>query len=256
MNKKILVIIAVVLAAVGFWYITRPDTMNNNSGSAETTNHTVGAGNKGVELIEYGDFQCPACGRFYPIIKQVKEKYGDDLKFTFRHFPLDSIHPNARAAHRAAEAAGLQGKFFEMHDKLYEGQQLWTSESNPYDTLRGYATELGLDMTKFDTDYKSEVVNRAINNDMKAGQALKAASTPTFVLNGTKLDDETMQTVRFTEGLDIAVEDFSKIIDAEIAKKNPGAATPTPSTTPDPSAINEASPTPTPEASATPAATN
>lgn len=251
MKKNILVILAIIVVAGGFWFLTRPDNSKGSGASSETTNHFVGEGTTGVELIEYGDFQCPACGRYYPVIKQIKEKYGDRIKFVFRNFPLDSIHPNARAAHRAAEAAGRQGKFWEMHDKLYESQQVWSNDNNPYDSFKTYAQELALDMTKFDTDYKSEAVNKAINADLSAGQALKATSTPTFVLNGKKLDDETMQTIRFSAGLQAAVDDFSKLIDAAIAEKNPNQATPSPSTSPAPEATT--SPTPSPTTSGAPA---
>ncbi len=250
MTKKILVIAAIIVVAGGFWYLTRPaDDANGGKGGGATTNHVEGNADAAVELIEYGDFQCPACGRFYPVLKEVKEKYKANVKFVFRHFPLDSIHPNARAAHRAAEAAGMQGKFFDMHDKLYEQQQVWSGEANPYGTFKGFAEQLGLDIAKYESDYKSLAVNDAINNDVAAGQALKASSTPTFVLNGKKLDDETMQSISFSEGLQGAVDDFSKLIDDALAEKNTTAsATPAASATPTPTAT-EASPTPTAEPS-------
>ncbi len=241
MDRRFIVIVLLVLSALGviFWASRSKKEATSSKPVAAVSNHTAGAGNKGVELIEYGDFQCPSCGFFFPILQQVKQKYGDDIKFSFRHFPLDSIHPNARAAHRAGEAASMQGKFWEMHDLLYQNQESWSQASNPVTIFDSFAEQLGLDMAKYKTDFQSEQVNKTINADITAGQAIKANSTPTFVLNGKVIDSETQQTIR-------TLESFSKIIDEAIAKNNSGNGTQTTEQQPaaDPSPAPSADPMP------------
>lgn len=210
------VIIAITIVFVGIFALNgnKSDDSGSTSDSKATTNHTVGAGTTGVTLVEYGDFQCPYCGQYYPVLKEVKAKYGDQITFQFRHFPLVSIHPNAFAASRAAEAASYQGKFWEMHDKLFESQAQWSSVSDPGNVFAQYAQQLGLDVNKFKTDSASSKANNAINADKAAGEKLKVDSTPTFYLDGKKI----------TVGVD--VEDFSKQIDAAIAKKKTSSQQP------------------------------
>jgi protein-disulfide isomerase len=144
-----------------------------------------------VVLIEYGDYQCPACGSMYQPVKDLTELYKDKLTFIFRNYPLTNIHPNALAASNAAEAAGLQGKFWEMHDKLYENQTAWSSVAvdKREAVFSGYASELGLDAAKFKTDLASADIASKVARDRQTGKDIfKANSTPTFVLNGTKLE--------------------------------------------------------------------
>lgn len=210
MDKRFVVTLLVILGLfVGYFYMTKKDTTQTEGGStSQTSNHTVGAGTKKVTLVEYGDFQCPVCSDYYAILKEVKNKYGDDITFQFRHFPLDSIHPNARAASRAAEAAGNQGKFFEMHDLLFQNQQIWSSSSNARELFGSYAQQIKLDMTRFDADYIDEKTNDVINADLDAGKALDVAGTPAFILNGRLLEDNERR----------SFDELVKSIDAEIAK--------------------------------------
>lgn len=213
MSKRFIVTLMAIIAVLGgIFFLNReeagaPD--NGGDNTVQTSNHTQGEGTAGVTLVEYGDFQCPACGAYYPIVKGVKAKYGDKITFQFRHFPLSQSHPNAFAAHRAAEAAGLQGKFFEMHDLLYERQQAWSAVNNPVDTLNTYAEELGLDVEKFKQDFSSAAVNATINADIRAGQEVGANSTPTFVLNGDKIEE-----------LPRDQESFNKLIEDAIAEQS------------------------------------
>lgn len=188
MNKRtILIIVAIIIGVAAFLFLTQPA---EDTEQGTPSNHTVGANAEKVTLVEYGDFQCPACGSYFPILKQVKEAYGDRITFQFRHFPLESIHVNARAGSRAAEAAGLQGKFWEMHDVLFERQASWQDTSDPVSTFEAYAQEIGVaDMDKFREDYRSSAVNAVINADLNEGRNLGVSSTPTFILNGEKLDD-------------------------------------------------------------------
>ncbi len=212
MSKRFLLTLAAVsLALVGIFWLTRDKAVAPNNGSDSTpasSEHTKGEGKKGVTLVEFGDFQCPACKAYFPIIKAVEAKYGDDIKFQFRHFPLSQIHPNAFSAHRAAEAAGMQGKFFEMHDLLYERQDAWKSASNTTGIFDDYATELGLNLDKFKQDFSSGAVNTAINNDVAAAQKTGASSTPTFILDGKRMEE-----------LPRDLEGFYKRIDEAIAAK-------------------------------------
>lgn len=210
MSKRFWLILAGLLVIfLGVVFINKnnsnePATQNAVNG----TNHTQGSGTSGVALVEFGDFQCPACGSYYPIVKQIKQAYGDEITFQFRHYPLVSIHQNAMAAHRAAEAAGNQGKFWEMHDLLYERQQVWSPSTNVAQIFEDYAAELGLNVDTFNQDVASSSVNDIINADVKAAQAAGATSTPTFVLDGKRLEEPPKD-----------LEGFKQLIDQAIANK-------------------------------------
>lgn len=211
MNNRFVIILVVVVALIGgvFFFTKHKKTTGNGSktsSSVQPTNHTTGSGKSGVVLIEYGDFQCPACGQYYPIVKQVVETNKDNITFQFRHFPLVQIHQNAFAGSRAAEAASKQNKFWEMYDLLYENQQSWSTASNPNTYFESYAQQLGLDVTKFKTDSAGSEVSDLINADINAGQQLGANSTPTFVLNGKKLDQNPRSLDEFNKLIETAVK--------------------------------------------------
>lgn len=199
MDRRFIVILVVVILGLGGIFLIGKSKSNSsstgsNSSVGAISNHTTGSNAKNVTLTVYGDFQCPVCGEFYPIEKKVVDTYKNDIQFRFLHFPLESIHPNARAASRAAEAAGLQGKFFEMHDLLYTNQSAWSSLSDPFTVFSSYASQLGLDVAKFKTDFASEVVNSTINADLKDGNGKGVTGTPTYYLNGTKLSNGDINT--------------------------------------------------------------
>lgn len=151
--------------------------------------HVTGAEEGQVTLVEFGDYQCPACAAAEPTITQLKADFPDELTFSFRNFPLLSIHPNAMDSAKAAEAAALQGKFWEMHDLLYAQQNAWSSLGNPDDQFRAYAEQLELDVDKFMSDYRSQAVTDRVNRDYDDGIALGVNATPTFYLNGEKVED-------------------------------------------------------------------
>ena len=213
MSKRFLAILAVIIIAfVGISYTTKSDTnssTNNNTDKGQATSHIIGSGKKNITLIEYGDYQCPACAQYHPIVKAVVEKYKDDIFFQFRNYPLITIHPNALAGSRAAEAAGKQNKYWEMHDLLYEQQKSWSSANNAKTFFEESAKQLGLDIAKFNVDYASDETNNFINADIKAGRAISADSTPTLVLDGKKIEENP----RDQAG-------FYKLIDDAIAAKN------------------------------------
>jgi protein-disulfide isomerase len=161
--------------------------------SGQIADHVFGKADSKVMLIEYGDYQCPGCGAAYPTLKALSEKYKDQLAFVFRNFPLTSLHPNARAAAAAAEAAGLQGKYWEMHNKLYETQSDWQNLTGNArsDFFAGYAADFGLNVDTFKTDLGGINVNQKISYDQAVGKKANVNSTPTLYLNGKAVTQDT-----------------------------------------------------------------
>ncbi len=159
---------------------------------SEIADHIYGNKDSKVTLIEYGDFQCPGCGGLHPNLKPVVEENKENIAFIFRNFPLSSIHPNALAAASAAEAAGMQDKFWEMHDLLFENQDAWSNAKLEDRTkvFEDYAKQLELDMDKFREDVESKVVSQKIKRDQALGKKAGVESTPTLVLNGKKLSQD------------------------------------------------------------------
>ncbi len=143
----------------------------------------IGDPNAPVQIVEFGDFQCPACGAAYPIMHDLIAKNQNKVYFVFRNFPL-SVHPNAQITSKAAEAAALQGKFWEMHNMLYEKQNEWATSQNPKEILAGYAKSIGLDVDKFNNDL--DKVTGQVNSDYEMGNKFGVSSTPTFFINGQK----------------------------------------------------------------------
>jgi len=145
--------------------------------------HVQGNPDAPIELVEYGDFECPFCGQAYDSVKAVQAALGDDLRFVFRNFPLAQAHPHALGAAQAAEAAGLQGRFWEMHDVLFEHQDM-LDEAN----LLRFAAALGLDMERFARDFASPEVAAKIRADFLSGARSGVNGTPTFFVNGERYD--------------------------------------------------------------------
>lgn len=143
----------------------------------------IGSASAKVTLVEFADFQCPACRSAYPAVKQILAEYPEDVYYVFRHYPLP-MHRNAKIAAYAAEASGMQGKFFEMHDLLYENQDEWSESSSPMDIFNEYATELGLDLEQFAEDIKREEITTKVSDDQKDGNIVGVNATPTFFING------------------------------------------------------------------------
>lgn len=147
-------------------------------------------GNKNakVVLIEYSDFECPACAYYSKMIDEAVAEFGNHIAFVYRHFPL-SIHKNAEKAAWAAEAAGAQGKFWEMHDRLFTYQNTWTPQVNPEETFRKFANDLGLDVDQFKMDYESRAIRKNVKLDVESAEKNKLDYTPTLFLNGKKLNN-------------------------------------------------------------------
>ena len=145
-----------------------------------------------VVLVEYSDFQCPACKIFYSFLKNIEGKHGDKIQFVYRNFPL-SQHTNAAIMAQAAEAAGKQGKFWEMHDMIFENQDAWANlkSADAEKTAVSYAQSLGLNIDQFKKDMNSQEIKTKIENDYKGGIKSGVNATPTFFLNGKKLPPPT-----------------------------------------------------------------
>ena len=141
--------------------------------------HVRGATEALVTLVEYGDFQCPYCGDAYPVVQDLRKTFGDRLRFVFRHMPFADLHPASPAAAEASEAAGAQGRFWEMHDRLFE-HQLELSEAD----LRAHAEAIGLDLERFEAEIRDGVHAARVEEDYRSGTRSGVPSTPRFFVNG------------------------------------------------------------------------
>ena len=170
--------------------------------------HVRGLETATLALVEYGDFQCPACKTYHPIVREVLAAYDGRLKLVFKHFPLTSVHPNAAPAALSAEAAGAQGKFFEMHDILYERQSEWAglTPAHAQEKFISYARQLKLDEEKFTEDIKNKELEGIVRAHQEEGIENGVSSTPTFFLNG-----KIIQNPR-------SVDEFKKLIDEELKR--------------------------------------
>ena len=151
---------------------------------AECRDHIQGPMDAPVTLVQYGDYECPYCGAAYPIIKEVQARMGEGLRFVFRNFPITTSHPHAEQAAEAAEAAAAQGKFWEMHDLLYENQRHLRDRD-----LHGYAKQLGLDTELFDKELAEHLHADRVHEDFLSGVRSGVNGTPTFYINGARHDD-------------------------------------------------------------------
>lgn len=224
MSKKAWIIFTVICIAIlgGLIVLSQKDKINvdkinqKNIQSASVSNgniadHVFGDKNSKVRLIEYGDFQCPYCGEAYPKVKSVVSEYESKIAFIFRNYPIATLHPNAKAAAAAAEAAGLQGKYWEMHDKLYETQNDWSNTSIEKRTnyFVGYAKAIGVaNLDKFTSDMASNAVNKKINFDLALGNKTGVTGTPAFYLDGKVLSDKVVSSIMSGDG-----SDFKKALD-------------------------------------------
>lgn len=197
-----LLIIAAVLvaAAAGTWMLLRSQKSSNSANNAAPPSGAEPSGaeppwvrgnaNAPVTLEEFADFECPSCGAYYPELKKIESEFGDRLRVVFRERPLVPPHQHALMAAQAAEAAGLQNRFWEMHDKLYENQKTWSEANDLVPIFVDYAKQIGLDTDRFMKDLNGEEVAKRIFQDGKRAHALNVAGTPTFFVNGKEAKDE------------------------------------------------------------------
>lgn len=207
MSKKawIIFIAAIVVVFGGLILLSRSnqidvtginkDTVTTaSSKNGNIADHVYGKASSPVVLIEYGDFQCPYCGETFPSINKVTQKYKDQIAFIFRNFPLTSSHPNALFAAAAAEAAGLQHKYWDYYNIVYSSQSDWENltGSQRDDKFISYAKQLNLNISTFKNDLSSKRVNQKILFDQALGKSANISGTPTLFLNGQKIDDDTL----------------------------------------------------------------
>ncbi len=206
MSRNFIIFISLLLVGfAGLVFMQR--SAQQSAPDVQGSNNVYGNLDSQVTLTEYVDFQCEACYAFYPTVKEVKEKYKDRVKFQIKYFPITSSHQHALAAAATAQAAAKQGKFFEMHDLLFERQKSWENSQNRDEVFASYAKEIGLDMAKFNEDVTSRETQAIINADLEEVQKLGGNGTPTFALNGEKIDNP-----------DNTVEAFSKLLDTALAE--------------------------------------
>lgn len=151
--------------------------------AVSNTDHIQGNPDSDLIIVEYGDYQCPYCGAAYPVLKEIMKEFGDQIGFVFRNFPLSEIHQYATSAAVAAEAANLQGKFWEMHDAIYENQEYLDERF-----LFELAERIGLDLQKFKTDIQKTELENKVNSDFESGVTSGVNGTPSFFINGKKFN--------------------------------------------------------------------
>lgn len=212
MKRALPFIVLVLLIAGGIGVISyissRPASAPTASNAKLIAADDWVAGNKDakVVLVEYSDFQCPACGAYHPLVKQLVQELGNDFAFVYRHFPLKQ-HKHAELAARATEAAGKQGKFWEMNAMIFEHQKDWSDANNARDMFIGYAESFGIDRAQFEKDMDSDAIADKVSESYTTGMKLRINGTPTFFLNGKKLE-----TPR-------SYEEFKKLLQDEITAK-------------------------------------
>lgn len=205
------VLSVLILSVYGLLQLANsPQVTNTSSGKLpEITKDdpTTGTPSAKVTLVEYADFQCPACAAYHPMVKQLLSEYNGRIYFVYRYFPLITIHQNAMISAQSAYAAGLQNKFWEMHDILFQTQNSWANSSKAKEAFIELAKKLNLDIDKFKTDLESNKGKDFINDTYSKGLAIGVNSTPTFFINGKKIQNPR------------TYNDFKSLIDNEINKK-------------------------------------
>jgi protein-disulfide isomerase len=176
--------------------VTAPDAPQAATIASRPDSRALSRGSSQVTFVEFLDFECEACGSLYPVIEQLRADYGDRVSFVVRYFPLPN-HFNADRAARAVEAAAQQDRFEQMYSTMFERQAQWGEQQTPADDVfRGYARELGLDLAAWDAAYVAPATLDRVRADVADGTALGVTSTPTFFLDGTRLQPRTVQELR------------------------------------------------------------
>ena len=217
----VVIIVVVLVAALGLgWMLLRssrqPANANANAASPGTDPpgaeppHIRGNVNASVTLEEFGDFECFSCGVYYPELKKIESEFGDKLRVIFRERPLVPPHQHALLAAQAAEAAGRQDRFWEMHDKLYENQKEWSAATDLVPMFVEYAKQIGLDTDRFMKDLNGEAVATRIFQDGRRAHAFVINSTPTFFVNGKEAKDDSWKPEGLREMIRQALRETGK----------------------------------------------
>lgn len=243
-NAPILIIGAVLLAAVlgGWWFYSsskpsatagnsnqvananankpKPTVVPANAPQGATPPNMAGSGTAAVTLEEFADFQCGSCAAAHPTMNEIKSLYGSRIKFIYRNNPLAiPAHDKAYEASVAAEAAGMQGKFWDMQNLLFKNQQAWTASPTFKEIWKGYAGTIGLDVPKWENDMAGIAAKSRVDADLARGKALGVNSTPTLFINGSQI-----------QFADMNVQTLKSMIDAELQKASSQKEPPTANT--------------------------
>ena len=188
----LIIAVALLVTAAGSALLLRSNEsiQRQQTDESAATNANKKTNDNVVTLEEFGDYQCPACGQLHPTLKQLKQQYGQNINFIFRNLPLTTVHKNAMTAAQAAEAARIQNHFWEMHDLLYERQDLWKDDVNPKTIFVKFAEELGLNAWQFGRDMNDTQVQLRIEADMEDAAKQGIDGTPTILINGRQLRAE------------------------------------------------------------------
>ncbi len=213
LKPLIVIIIAVAVAAGAAVYLSRQPDQPTETTAATARHadikgggHIRGPENAQLTLVEFGDYQCPSCGAYHPLVKEILNRYPQQLRLEFHHFPLVTIHPNTMLASQAVEAAGEQGKYWEMHDAVFEHQMEWAGSPNAEPVFITLASGLGLDINKFMQSLRSPEGQTRILKDVERGQNAKVEATPTFFINGEQVH------------VTLSMEDFVQVIESHLHK--------------------------------------
>src|SRR6184192_4272382 len=211
LKPLIVIVLAVAVAAGAAVYLSRqPDQPEDSAvpthADIKGGGHIRGPVNASLTLVEFGDYQCPSCGAYHPLVKEILNRYPQKLRLEFHHFPLVSIHPNSMMASMAAEAAGEQGHYWEMHDALFEHQREWSDSPNAEPIFVALASRFGLDTNRFMQGLRSPQLQDRILRDVEQGQNAKVDAVPTFFINGERVH------------IKLSMEDFVQVIQARLPK--------------------------------------
>ncbi len=212
MKPVIVIILAVAVAAGAAVFLSREPEAPSETNAAPLTVEIKGGGhfrgpeNAEVTLVEFGDYQCPSCGAYHPFVQEILNRYPKQVRLEFHQFPLISIHPNAMAAAKAAEAAGEQGHYWEMHDLLFEHQAQWSTQPDPKPYFAAMANRIGINGTILVQNMESPRLVQRILDDVERGNQAKIPATPTFLINGQQVP------------IKASVEDFVQVIEAHLHK--------------------------------------
>jgi protein-disulfide isomerase len=208
----IIIILAVAVAAGAAVFLSRQPEEASGSDTKPLTvdlkggGHFRGPENAEVTLVEFGDYQCPSCGAYHPFVKEILNRYPKQVRLEFHHFPLISIHPNSMAASKAAEAAGEQGHYWEMHDALFEYQNQWAAAPDPKPIFTAIANRIGINGTILVQTMDSPRLQERVLQDVQRGDAASIQAVPTFFINGQQVH------------IKLSMEDFVQVIEAHLRK--------------------------------------
>jgi protein-disulfide isomerase len=208
----IIIILAVAVAAGAAVFLSRQSEEAAGSDAKPLTADIKGGGHfrgpetADVTLVEFGDYQCPSCGAYHPFVKEILNRYPKQVRLEFHHFPLISIHPNSMAASKAAEAAGEQGHYWEMHDALFEYQSQWAAAPDPKPIFAALANRIGINGTILVQTMDSPRLQERVLQDVQRGDQVTIQAVPTFFINGQQVH------------IKLSVEDFVQVIEAHLRK--------------------------------------